>query len=59
MRLWVRAGKYGEREQLALTEGLVVIGWQELPDLSPVPGDRKALAKLLADTYPDDKQRIC
>ena len=58
MTLWVvRAGKYGEREQLALTDGLVVIGWQELSDLSPVSGDRKALAQLLRDTYPDDKPK--
>lgn len=58
MTLWVvRAGKYGEREQLALSEKLVVIGWQELSDLSPVSGDRKALAMLLRDTYPDDKPK--
>lgn len=58
MTLWVvRAGGYGEREQLALAEGLAVIGWQELSDLSPVSGDRKALATLLRSTYPDDKPK--
>ena len=37
MTVWlVRAGRYGERETLALEKGLSVIGWEELPDLSAV-----------------------
>ena len=34
MRLWtIRAGKYGEQEQICLDEGLVTINWNDLPDL--------------------------
>ena len=37
MTLWmVRAGRYGEQEDVALKEDLVVIGWNELPDLSNI-----------------------
>ena len=37
MTLWmVRSGKYGEREQLALDEGLAIIGWEELGDLAQI-----------------------
>lgn len=37
MTVWlVRAEKNGERQDLALKEGLAVIGWEELPDLSKV-----------------------
>ena len=36
-RAWiVRAGQNGENEELALTRNVVVIGWQELPDLARV-----------------------
>ena len=37
MALWVvRTGKYGERENFALEKGVVVIGWDEMPDLSSI-----------------------
>lgn len=53
MALWmVRAGKYGERENLALEEGLVIIGWEELGDLSKV-GSRDELKDLFDQTYPN------
>ncbi len=46
MTIWlVRAGKYGEQEQTALDKGIVIIGWNELPDLSAV-NDRETLATL-------------
>ncbi len=55
MGLWVvRAGKYGENEPYALDNGVVVIGWEELGDLSPI-SDRESLQKLMDDTYPDEK----
>jgi restriction system protein len=55
MTLWlVRAGKVGERENLALDNDLAVIGWEELPDLSPIRS-REELTKLLIQTFPDDK----
>lgn len=53
MALWlVRAGKYGERENLALEEGLVVIGWEELADLSDI-SSREELRAQFDQTYPD------
>jgi len=37
MAVWlVRAGKHGEHEQFALDNGVVLIGWQAMPDLSKV-----------------------
>ncbi len=34
MKIWtIRAGKYGEQEQICLDEGIVVIGWSDIPDL--------------------------
>lgn len=52
MALWlVRAGKYGGREQLALDEGVVVIGWEELDDLSGVHS-RDELKRLLDEAHP-------
>jgi len=53
MAIWlVRAGKYGERESLALEEGLVVIGWEELGDLSKI-ATRDELKDLFDQTYPN------
>jgi restriction system protein len=53
MAVWlVRAGRHGEREEAALEKGMAVIGWDELPDLSPIKS-REALTQLLKDTYPD------
>jgi restriction system protein len=54
MAVWlVRAGKYGQREEAALEKSMAVIGWDELPDLTPIKS-RDALAQLLKQTYPDD-----
>lgn len=55
MTLWlVHAGKYGEREQMAREKNLAIIGWEELPDLSQLKS-REALARLLKETYPEEK----
>ena len=57
MALWVvRAGRRGEREDLALEQGLVVIGWEELSDLSSIQS-REQLLALLESTYPDEKKK--
>lgn len=57
MALWlVRAGKHGEREDFALVNNVAVIGWDEMPDLSGIH-DRKDLAALLQQTYPNDKEK--
>lgn len=49
----VRAGPNGEREQIALSEGLAVAGWDELPDLSEVKGNWENLRAMLARAYPN------
>jgi restriction system protein len=57
MALWlVRAGRHGERENLALEKGLAVIGWEDLPDLSGVK-TREELHNLLDKTYPEEKRK--
>jgi len=57
MSLWlIRAGKHGENENLALEQGLAVIGWNELPDLSKVK-TREELFELLQKTYPEEKNK--
>lgn len=56
MAVWlVRAGKRGERESLALEEGVAVIGWEDLPDLSDVK-TKEELHTLLESAYPDVKR---
>src|ERR1035437_754045 len=55
--LTVRGGENGEREQAALDEGLIILGWEELADdLSHVasPGDLSALLRV---AYPADAPR--
>ena len=58
MTLWVvRAGRYGEREELALGTRMVVIGWEAMENLVPVSRNRKALAEELRATYPISNRR--
>ncbi len=55
MTVWmVRAGRTGEREDFALKDGVVVIGWDELPDLSSARS-RQDVESLLREPYPDAK----
>jgi restriction system protein len=57
MSVWmVRAGRHGEREDLALGQNLVAIGWSQMGDLSRVP-TRDALLTLLLEAYPDERRR--
>jgi restriction system protein len=57
MTLWVvRSGKYGEREALALDNGLAVIGWDDLPDLSKFKS-RDDLRVALQDALPDSSTK--
>ena len=58
VRAWtVRGGENGEREQAALDEGLIILGWEELgEDLSHV-GSRDDLSALLRAAYPADGPR--
>jgi restriction system protein len=53
MSVWVvRAGKTGENEQTALENGLVTIGWNELPDLSGIH-DRQGMADVYRQSNPE------
>ncbi len=55
MTVWVaRAGKYGERENLALEEGRTFIGWSELGDLSHL-NTREEILAYVEEKYPDLK----
>lgn len=55
MALWlVRAGSNGEREEMALEQGLAVIGWDELPSLEPY-GTRDEILALCQQVYEDEK----
>lgn len=57
MALWlVRAGRFGDRESLALEQGRVLIGWEEMPDLANI-AERSELTALLAQVYPDEKPK--
>lgn len=53
MTIWmVRAGGQGENENLALGKGLVVVGWEDLGDLSFV-STQEELRTLCENTYQD------
>jgi len=58
MTLWlVRAGRHGEREQVALQHGVALIGWHELDfDLSRV-GSRDELKSEMAKVYAAKTER--
>jgi restriction system protein len=54
----IRAGRDGEREDLALREGLVIVGWDELGDIGHY-SSKEALREEVRRTYPDGgKARI-
>lgn len=56
MALWVvRAGKYGEREDYALDNNLVAIGWDQINDYSHFK-TKQEIEKLLAGTSGNQKQ---
>lgn len=50
----VRAGRHGEGENEALTEGVVGIGWSEVGDLSRI-GDAADIRARLNDVFPGSK----
>jgi len=53
-RLWiVRAGRHGERELEAITQGRLLPGFGEVADLSGL-NDREAILRVLAATYPTE-----
>lgn len=53
MAVWlVRAGKYGEDENTALEKGVVIIGWDEVPDISNI-NTRNDVERIHEECYPD------
>ena len=57
MTLWVaRAGKYGEREDFALENSVVVVGWDDVSDLSKIE-NKDELNRILTNKYPDENSR--
>ncbi|WP_166354255.1 CBS domain-containing protein [Phytoactinopolyspora limicola] len=48
----VRAGRHGERQDVALDEGLIIAGWENVPDIGQHE-TRAALRQELASVYPD------
>jgi hypothetical protein len=55
MAVWgVRAGRHGESESYAVDNNVVVIGWDDMHDLSGYDS-REEIGKLMAGTYPDVK----
>ena len=56
MSFWlVRAGRRGEQEQGALSNNIVTIGWNELPDLSNIK-NKKELSELYHRVHPTAKK---
>lgn len=53
MALWVvRAGKHGEDETKALDKGLIIIGWEEIPDVSQIKSYEEMKQKF-SEIYPN------
>jgi restriction system protein len=56
MPIWVtRAGKHGEAEAFALSNNVVVAGWDDVPDLSNLK-ERDELLPLLINVYSDEAE---
>lgn len=51
----VRTGKYGERDDWALSNGFAGGGWTQYPDLSPIQS-REAMSQLVLDTIGAERQ---
>ena len=56
MTLWVvKGGRLGEREDRFLDDGLIGIGWEEMPDLATF-ADRETLKARYREVYPADSE---
>lgn len=51
----IRAGKFGETEDIALNNNLAAIGWVEMPDMSSIKS-RDELKDLYLQKYPNKKK---
>jgi hypothetical protein len=57
IRVWlIRAGREGQHEQLALDEGVALIGWSDLGELSPEMS-RDDLKELIREQYGEERVR--
>ncbi|MEU6749391.1 CBS domain-containing protein [Spirillospora sp. NPDC046719] len=58
VRAWmIRGGSEGEREQRALREGLVIVGWNEMGDLSTIRTWAE-LTSVLQRVYPEASRNV-
>ena len=53
----VRGGERGERERMALGNGLVILGWEELGDISGYES-RESIRQALMATYPEVSNKV-
>ena len=53
MAVWLaRAGKQGQDENMALENGLAIIGWREMPDISNITSFEE-MKKKQSEFYPN------
>jgi restriction system protein len=53
----VRGGEHGEREEIALSRGLVIAGWEELGSISDCES-REGIRQALTATYPEVSDKV-
>lgn len=53
----VRGGERGEREEVALKRGLVILGWEELGDISGFES-RESIRQALTAAYPKVSDKV-
>ncbi len=51
-----RAGKYGENEEIALENGIAILGFQDVPSLEGAK-DYDAVLKIVKEAFPEEKPR--
>lgn len=59
MRSWlVRAGRHGEREQFAVDNGLAVVGWQDMGDMSSIASRDEMVEALRATNAEASEKKL-
>lgn len=54
--LWgIHAGRTGEAHSLFIDEGVMALGWHQMPDLSSLPATRDAFKQKYEDVFPNTK----
>lgn len=55
--LWgIHAGRTGQAHDLFMSEDVVALGWNKMPDLRTIPQTRESYKAAIADAYPNMKQ---